>query len=149
MQAAGFWVFRSTSSSGWNEWRAGEQVQPCLVTIVSPTWRAHLSCFISKGLKCLLFGAWGVGLPHMSSNTLDFIPGLITCRARHLGMLINFFVFWHSLTKFLLRSGWISLLSWISKVSRMSVRSILCPRHLSSLLSLEAGMLGHYHFVLT
>lgn len=31
----------------------------------------------------------------------------------------------------------------------MSVRSILCPRHSSSLLSLEAGMLGRYHFVLT
>ena len=50
--------------------------------MVSPTCRAHLSCSVStkgakgakgvRGLRCPFSQAWGMGLPCISSNALNF-----------------------------------------------------------------------------
>ena len=43
--------------------------------MVSPTWRAYLSCSISRGLRYPFSRAWGMGLPYMSSNALNLSLG--------------------------------------------------------------------------
>ena len=147
-------VFRWAQSSGRKGWRArlvGVGSTWLLYSVrVSPTWKAHLSCSISRGLRCPFSWAWVMGLPHMSSNALTFNLSLgANCmQSRGIRSKLTHFswVSWHNLPKVHFKV-WLDLSTFLMiGVSRLSARSIFCPGNLPSLLSLETGMLGHYHF---